>query len=108
MLPGSTGTWHQHLGAFQTAWHFITCGQPIGKTGRKNRERKSTQGDGIVYVNKSILAPYVSIPNDAIRHWKGILHALNHAFSKESMDLLIFLSKKNVTSQKLRVRLKLW
>ncbi|MEW5948386.1 MAG: HNH endonuclease signature motif containing protein [Thermodesulfobacteriota bacterium] len=36
------------------------------------------------------------IPDDAIRHWKGILHALNHAFSKESMDLLIFLSKKDV------------
>jgi hypothetical protein len=27
--------WHQHLGAFQTAWHFTTHGQPIGKTGRK-------------------------------------------------------------------------
>jgi hypothetical protein len=40
MLPGSTGTWQQHLGAFQTAWHFTTCGQPIGKTGRKNRGKK--------------------------------------------------------------------
>jgi len=26
---------HQHLGPFQTAWHFTTHGQPIGKTGRK-------------------------------------------------------------------------
>ncbi|MEJ1358320.1 MAG: HNH endonuclease signature motif containing protein [Candidatus Sedimenticola sp. (ex Thyasira tokunagai)] len=34
------------------------------------------------------------IPTNAIRHWKGILTALNHAFSKESMDLLLFLSKK--------------
>jgi len=33
------------------------------------------------------------IPGSAIRHWKGILHALNHAFNKESMDLLLFLHK---------------
>ena len=33
------------------------------------------------------------IPASAIGHWKGILHALNHAFNKESMDLLLFLSK---------------
>ena len=33
------------------------------------------------------------IPKSAISHWKGILHALNHAFSKESMDLLLFLNK---------------
>ncbi len=32
------------------------------------------------------------IPESAIRHWKGILHALNSAFSKESMDLLLFLN----------------
>jgi hypothetical protein len=31
------------------------------------------------------------IPQAAIRHWKGMLHALNHAFSKEAMDLLLFL-----------------
>ena len=31
------------------------------------------------------------IPTSAIRHWKGILHAMNHAFSKEGMDLLLFL-----------------
>lgn len=30
------------------------------------------------------------IPDSAIRHWKGILHALNHAFNKESLDLLLF------------------
>jgi HNH endonuclease len=36
------------------------------------------------------------IPADAIRHWKGILHALNHAFSKESMDLLLYLNVKDV------------
>ncbi len=33
------------------------------------------------------------IPHSAIRHWKGILHALNHAFSKESMDLLLYLNQ---------------
>lgn len=33
------------------------------------------------------------ISDSAIRHWKGILHALNHAFNKESMDLLLFLHK---------------
>jgi hypothetical protein len=31
------------------------------------------------------------IPASAIQYWKGMLHALNHAFSKESMDLLLFL-----------------
>lgn len=33
------------------------------------------------------------IPASAISHWKGILHALNHAFNKESMDLLLYLAK---------------
>ena len=36
------------------------------------------------------------IPQSAIRHWKGILHALNHAFNKEGMDLLLFLHQPNV------------
>jgi len=57
-LLGSTGTWHQHLGAFQRALHFTTHGRPIGKTGRKNRERKATQGHGMIYVNKSIPVPH--------------------------------------------------
>ena len=35
------------------------------------------------------------IPSAAIYHWKGILHALNHAFSRESMDLLLFLYTKD-------------
>lgn len=35
------------------------------------------------------------IPSEAIRHWKGMLHALNSAFSRESMDLLIFLNKES-------------
>jgi hypothetical protein len=39
------------------------------------------------------------IPPEAIRHWKGILHALNSAFSKESMDLLVFLF--NAESEKI-------
>ena len=32
----------------------------------------------------------------AIRHWKGLLVALNQAFSRESMDLLLFVSTPNV------------
>jgi hypothetical protein len=36
------------------------------------------------------------IPASAIRHWKGLLHALNHAFNKESMDLLLYLSYPGV------------
>ena len=32
------------------------------------------------------------IPASAIRHWKGLLHALNHAFNKESIDLLLYLA----------------
>lgn len=35
------------------------------------------------------------IPASAISYWKGMLHALNHAFSKESMDLLLYLYKKS-------------
>jgi hypothetical protein len=31
------------------------------------------------------------IPHEAIRHWKGMLLALNHAFDRESMDLLLYL-----------------
>jgi hypothetical protein len=34
------------------------------------------------------------IPASAISYWKGMLHALNHAFSKESMDLLLYLYKR--------------
>ncbi len=45
------------------------------------------------------LHTYGHIPPSAIRHWKGILHALNHAFSRESMELLLFL--KNKTAQKM-------
>ena len=32
------------------------------------------------------------IPASAISHWKGLLHALNQAFNKESTDLLLYLS----------------
>jgi len=57
MLLGSTGTWSQHLGAFEKAWRFTTHGQPIRKKGRKDRERKGTQDDGMTYVNKSGFSP---------------------------------------------------
>jgi HNH endonuclease len=36
------------------------------------------------------------IPTSAISHWKGLLHALNHAFNKESMDLLLYLSHDGI------------
>jgi hypothetical protein len=36
------------------------------------------------------------IPASAIRHWKGLFHALNHAFSKESMDLLLYLDNDGI------------
>jgi len=38
------------------------------------------------------------IPSSAIRHWKGLLHALNHAFNKESMDLLLYLAGPEIES----------
>jgi hypothetical protein len=31
------------------------------------------------------------IPQDAIRHWKAMIVAINHAFGVRSMDLLLFL-----------------
>ena len=31
------------------------------------------------------------VPQEAIRHWKGMLVALNHAFGFRSLDLLLFL-----------------
>jgi len=42
--------------------------------------------------------PFVAqghIPESAIRHWKGMLVAMNHAVSKESMDLLLYLHQSN-------------
>ena len=36
------------------------------------------------------------IPDSAIRHWKGLLHALNHAFSRESIDLLLYLNTSGI------------
>jgi len=36
------------------------------------------------------------IPALAISYWKGLLHALNHAFSKESMDLLLYLRHESI------------
>ena len=39
---------------------------------------------------------YGHIPPAAIAHWKGLLHALNHAFNKESMDLLLYLARPGI------------
>jgi hypothetical protein len=36
------------------------------------------------------------IPVSAIRHWKAMLHALNHAFNKESTDLLLYLNQPGI------------
>ncbi len=38
------------------------------------------------------------IPAEAIRHWKGMLLALNHAFDRKGMDLLLFLHKAGPNS----------
>jgi hypothetical protein len=38
------------------------------------------------------LHTYGHIPKPAISYWKGMLHALNHAFNKEGMDQLLFLA----------------
>ena len=35
------------------------------------------------------------IPQAAIRHWKGMLVALNHAFDRRGMDLLLLLNKQS-------------
>jgi len=37
------------------------------------------------------------ITQDAITHWKGLLLALNHAFDRESIDLLLFLYQPATT-----------
>lgn len=57
-------------------------------------------GGGNAPTNLLVLCPnchslhtHGHIPDTAIRHWKGILHALNHAFNKESMDLLLYLNQ---------------
>lgn len=61
-------------------------------------------GGGNTATNRLALCPNChslhtagEIPHSAIRHWKGILHALNHAFSKQSMDLLLFLNSPQAT-----------
>lgn len=45
------------------------------------------------------LHTYGHIPEKAIRHWKGMLLALNHAFDREAMDLLLFLYHTEQSSQ---------
>jgi hypothetical protein len=58
-------------------------------------------GGGNEPMNLLALCPYChamhtagQIPVSAIRHWKGLLVALNHAFNKEGMDLLLFLASR--------------
>src|SRR6266404_562227 len=60
-----------------------------------------SEGGGDEPSNLLVLCPYHhamhhagQIPVEAIRMWKGLLVALNHAFSKESMDLLLFLHQR--------------
>ena len=36
------------------------------------------------------------ISTTAIEYWKGMLHALNHALNRESMDLLLFLTGHSI------------
>lgn len=59
-----------------------------------------SNGGGNEPTNLLVLCPYCHemhhaghIPVEAIRHWKGMLLALNNAFDRRSMDLLLFLSQ---------------
>jgi hypothetical protein len=57
-----------------------------------------SQDGGDTFANLIALCPYChtlyhkgEIAPQAIRHWKGMLIALNNAFDRESMDLLLYL-----------------
>jgi hypothetical protein len=50
------------MGEYVKAWRFPTHGQAVGETGRKDRESKGTQADGMTYVNISIPVSYVHVP----------------------------------------------
>jgi hypothetical protein len=57
-----------------------------------------SEGGGNDPINLLVLCPYCHamhhaghIPLAAIKHWKGMLIALNEAFDRASMDLLLFL-----------------
>ena len=62
------------------------------------REGGGNSSDNLIALcpNCHSLHTYGHIPASAIRHWKGILHALNHAFNRDSMDLLLFLGQPGV------------
>lgn len=38
------------------------------------------------------------IPNSAIQYWKGMLHALNAAFDRECVDLLLYLHQRGIAT----------
>jgi hypothetical protein len=57
-----------------------------------------SEGGGDEFFNLIALCPNCHalhhkgvIASDALRHWKGMLAALNNAFDRESMDLLLYL-----------------
>lgn len=59
-----------------------------------------SEGGGNNPANLLVLCPYChamhhagAIPVEAIRLWKGLLLALNQAFDRDGMDLLLFLHK---------------
>ena len=61
-----------------------------------------SQGGGDDPCNLLVLCPYChsmhhagNIPVEAIRLWKGLLVALNQAFDRQGMELLLFLHKTN-------------
>ncbi len=61
-----------------------------------------SQGGGDTPSNLLVLCPYCHsmhhaghIPLEAIRLWKGLLVALNQAFDRQGMDLLLFLHNTN-------------
>ncbi len=61
-----------------------------------------SEGGGDDPSNLLVLCPYChsmhhagNIPLEAIRLWKGLLIALNQAFDRQGMELLLFLYKTN-------------
>jgi hypothetical protein len=77
------------------------CGNPICRnviTLEVHHIQYVSEGGGDQPENLLVLCPYCHamhhaghIPLEAIRHWKGMLTALNHAFDHASIDLLLFL-----------------
>lgn len=71
--------------------HHVVWVKDGGPTDASNLLALCRNCHGLHTINK--------IDRETIRHWKGLLVALNSAFNRESMDLLLFL--KHPTAQEL-------